>query len=362
MAPPRVLLVTGSRALAERPEAEAWARAQIAARVAALPPGSLVLAGGAAGPDTWAREAGRRAGVKVAELRLDGHVWVDERRLARTWYDPATVTRDDARRWPLARNAALVEAATRARADGWDAEVLALKAPWSATDGTGHAHRLAAGAGIAGPLLAYNDAEAAVAAQVAALGDEHRDLVWVDTETSGRLHAVHQLIEVACLRTDPGMRVVRAAFETKVFLPPGAPRETEALAINGYTEAAWAGAPGLREAVGMLAAWLPPVFTLAGYSVAFDRRFLEAAFVRCGRAAPGWRAQPLDVLYKARQVLGKRGLVPNCQLTTVCDHYGISNEGAHGAMSDIRRTLAVARRLMGYDAALDAAGAEEAGR
>lgn len=51
----RVLLVTGSRSLADRPGAEAWARGLIHA---ALTGTDLLIVGDAPGPDAWAVEIG----------------------------------------------------------------------------------------------------------------------------------------------------------------------------------------------------------------------------------------------------------------------------------------------------------------
>lgn len=144
-----VLLVTGSRRLADTPAALRWARAAILRAVADCLERTDVLrvvVGDAEGADSEAEDIARALnvafpGVTYSVFRLDGTVLHGDRENER-WTDlprPEKGT-PEAPRWPLKRNAAMVaRVARRVRVT-----VLALKAPWSETDGTGHTARLAA--------------------------------------------------------------------------------------------------------------------------------------------------------------------------------------------------------------------------
>ena len=106
----RVLLVTGSRSLADHPGAEAWARALIRTALEGV---ALLIVGDAPGPDAWAlREAwdhstdgrafyvrryvthGHHAGWVVTEAEMRRRPWThdipprkgDPRDLTRAWY------------------------------------------------------------------------------------------------------------------------------------------------------------------------------------------------------------------------------------------------------------------------------------
>lgn len=153
-----ILLVTGSRALADRDDSAAWARARIAEALDATP-GSYVLTGDAHGPDAWATVAsvarhiilGRHGRIR-AQLVRDGHDgwWIDPPR-------PPPVP-SGLREWRdrlLARDRALVAFAQRSADQGHTAHVLALRAPWSETHGTDYTAQHARTAGLDVRALTY---------------------------------------------------------------------------------------------------------------------------------------------------------------------------------------------------------------
>ena len=148
-----VLLVTGSRALADTAAALRWPRAAILRAVADCMERTdrvRVVVGDAAGGDEEAEALAsslnvRYPGVTFSVFRLSGLV-VHEDRPNERWTGEEAPSRGSAesRRWPLKRNAAMVARVARMPR----ASVLALKAPWSKTDGTGHTAGLAAAAGL----------------------------------------------------------------------------------------------------------------------------------------------------------------------------------------------------------------------
>ena len=143
----RVLLVTGSRSLADHPGAEAWARGLIRAALADV---DLLIVGDAPGPDAWARsEAKFTPLVHVYFARGDAAGRV----LRFAPFDSQTaVWAHDGNTHPLRRNAVMVRACVEG---GADVRCLALldgtkrDVPGRrATRGTEHTAGLAERAGI----------------------------------------------------------------------------------------------------------------------------------------------------------------------------------------------------------------------
>jgi hypothetical protein len=144
MTAPRILLVTGSRALVDS-EYESDAVNVIRALVFALPSLAFVVAGDATGPDAWAIDAATSSLLSLEPrcYSCDGRVYLDRKRTKpRRRWSPTPAH-------PLVRNAAMVrEVAEHARDTGARVRVLALEAAWSETKGTTHTVRLAEEAGF----------------------------------------------------------------------------------------------------------------------------------------------------------------------------------------------------------------------
>lgn len=162
MTAPVALLVTGSRSLARQtdeearrnitPASEKWARAILTEAIGAIPVGSVLIHGGATGPDSWAQEAiedrrddpgllyavtyeanGRRWRWTIG----DGDLWWSDDR----WH-PADIG-------PLARNRHMVETALPEQVIfSLEPRVLALVDGASRTKGTDHTVGLARKAGF----------------------------------------------------------------------------------------------------------------------------------------------------------------------------------------------------------------------
>ncbi len=148
-----VLLVTGSRALDDSVVAEAWASEKLHARIGALPQKSVVVNGGAEGPDRWSSQIAHRYGLEYREYLLDGTIRANGVEVARWAVDGKPV--DDIkleRAWPLTRNRAMVTRFAVLAQDravkGVEVRVLALVAAWSKTHGTEHTATLADGMGL----------------------------------------------------------------------------------------------------------------------------------------------------------------------------------------------------------------------
>ena len=141
----QVVIVTGSRALADDPAATRWARDILTRELASA---TLVVAGDARGPDAWAHEiaAGFVAPIDCERWCVNGLREAHLGSVRTTWYQltpwSTPETPRDPRLRPLARNAAMVMFFTRA------ARMVALYSPAATTRGTAHTVGLARAAGI----------------------------------------------------------------------------------------------------------------------------------------------------------------------------------------------------------------------
>lgn len=153
-----ILLVTGSRALADREDSATWAQGRITQALRAHP-GSYVLTGDAHGPDAWAVVASAsrhiildRHGRIRAQIVRDGHDgwWIDPPRPP-----PVPSGLHEWRDRLLARDRALVACARRYADQGHTVRVLALRAPWSETHGTDYTAQHARAAGLDVTMLTY---------------------------------------------------------------------------------------------------------------------------------------------------------------------------------------------------------------
>lgn len=136
-----ILCVTGNRALGDHPEAALWARRRLAEAMA-TEGCTVVVHGGARGPDTWAHDLAGVIGLRRVVFGGDGVVRDDlhgERPWCRPDDKPApTATRAEWAPWYLHRDRVMVRWVARHAEAAGGARVLCLRAPWSRTNGAGY--------------------------------------------------------------------------------------------------------------------------------------------------------------------------------------------------------------------------------
>ena len=154
----KALIITGSRAISDGHREGAadtapvtWAREYLRRAMEALDPEhDLVIVGDARGVDALARAEARARGLRLHVYGLDGFA----RSAVSVWrWAEAGVSRplpgeEAYRRWPLARNAAMVRAASELHRRGEAVHGIALDAPWGRSGGTWHTARTMASAGL----------------------------------------------------------------------------------------------------------------------------------------------------------------------------------------------------------------------
>lgn len=170
----------------------------------------------------------------------------------------------------------------------------------------------------------------------------------------------HPNIQLAAIAVEETNGVELASFECKLqFDEPAA--DPEALKMNHYSREAWRGALAPHDAVRQLCEFARPhrciqmtskrtgepyqVCRLAGYNaLTFDLPRLRSMFD--GQFFP-FSYHVYDVLQRVLFWFDENpGPKPeSLKLTTVCQWFGISIDGAHDALTDVRLTAALRQRL-----------------
>jgi DNA polymerase III epsilon subunit-like protein len=172
------------------------------------------------------------------------------------------------------------------------------------------------------------------------------DFLVVDTETSGTDILRHEILEIAAVRFAPDLTTEKAILHRKCRMMHIELADPEALKINRYSPEAWAKAFPIRVALvdfATVAGGDPAIWV--GHNPSFDEAFLKVAFAREQLAFPRFRYL-WDTLSMAAP-LYLRGDLDKMGLDHLCSKYGISNEGKHTAMADVRRTVALLKKLVG---------------
>jgi len=168
-------------------------------------------------------------------------------------------------------------------------------------------------------------------------------LAFVDLETTGLDPSRHDIVEVAVLRVDARTLDVLAEHHTLVAPERLDDAQPEALAICGFSKAAWTSAVSLREALLAVAPLLEGAL-VAGHNVGFDWAFLEAGYRRAGLALPRVDYHRLDTASLAWPLVAS-GELPSLSLDSVATFFGLDRPRPHRALSDARCSLEIARRL-----------------
>lgn len=189
-------------------------------------------------------------------------------------------------------------------------------------------------------------------------------VVFFDTETGG-LKPEHPTIQLAAIAVDLVDWRELETFERKIAFDV-AKADPEALAMNHYAAEAWKGAPSERQVVDEFGAFLKrhssvelvskrtnrpyKVARLGGHNVVgFDLERVAAMFKRHGAFFPIDFRTVLDTRYGSvwffEGALAAKS-PKDFKLTGLAEHFGVSVEGAHDALVDVRLSIALARRLL----------------
>lgn len=345
----RLLIVSGSRVLAKDPVSIEWSRNHIDAMFNSRRP-TLVLAGRASGPDTWAFEAAMQRKIMIVEFDLSGFRYVNGVKTTTRWHEIDAVVDD---KWPLRRNDKMVAAGAVSLAKGWEVNGLFLRSAFARTYGTKYTLDRAKAAGFNCEAQIWGEVVPEISEGIIEMIDI--PIVWFDLETGGKNAITNSITEIGAIMCDETSRRVIKTFEQKVWPHPATFVDQEAAALTGYSIYKWRehGAVQEVEMLERLRDWLPPRFYWGGYNGAFDRRFLTAAHVRNRMMPPAWieRAE-YDPMARARAELTKAGTITDTKLSTVCKYFGISID-AHRALSDANAARLVYLKLRGEEPVME---------
>ncbi len=168
-------------------------------------------------------------------------------------------------------------------------------------------------------------------------------IAFVDLETTGLDPSRHEIVEVAVVRVDARTLDVLGEQDTLVAPERLEDAQPEALAVCGFSKAAWTTAVPLREALLAVAPLLEGAL-IAGHNVGFDWSFLEAGYRRAGLALPRVDYHRLDTASLAWPLFA-RGELTSLSLDSLATAFGLERPRPHRALADARCALEVARRL-----------------
>ncbi|MFH0912320.1 MAG: exonuclease domain-containing protein [Patescibacteria group bacterium] len=159
-----------------------------------------------------------------------------------------------------------------------------------------------------------------------------RDLIVLDTETTGVDARKDGIIEIAAAKIADGQIV--ATFQTLV--KPTVPLGVTVAVLTGIQPAELIDAPAIAEAGQALLKFAGDL-PIAGHNISFDLDFLKAG----GINLPG---RSLDTLDLAIVILPK---LPFHSMQFLCQHYQFKNQPSHRAMSDVNATVELINLLIG---------------
>lgn len=165
-----------------------------------------------------------------------------------------------------------------------------------------------------------------------------RPKVFLDLETTGTIPGFHEITELGFSHDIKGEWSIRVQPEHMERADP------KALEISHYNERDWAGAPSLVQVWPRVCEWLEDTIIIGHNLARFDLPMLEGEArmkkLDFGPIPRAWE----DTRGLAMTHLIKKGL-KRTSLSAVCDFYGISNEGEHHALEDVRRCKQVYYKL-----------------
>jgi DNA polymerase III epsilon subunit family exonuclease len=174
--------------------------------------------------------------------------------------------------------------------------------------------------------LPYIEPSTSSVVDFATATDAKRELVVIDTETTGTDPKMSDLVEVAAVKIK-GTKVVD---RWSTFVNPGRPIIGNQM--HGITDKDVKGAPSAKEAAEKLLAFIGPDALVVGHNVGFDIGFIEEAMGDGFRVRPG---SYIDTLVIARE--GYPG-AESYKLPDLARFFGVDLTQSHRALPDAEAT------------------------
>ena len=180
---------------------------------------------------------------------------------------------------------------------------------------------------------------------------KERAMAFIDLETTGLDPEKHEIIEIGLVLaeqsvTPDGKISLKVVDEFEVKVKPEHIENADpvGLKICHYSEEEWVSAVPLKEALKILSDKAAGAI-MVGHNVAFDFAFLENSFSRAG-IENKMHYHKLDTISIAFAKLYGHRDVEKLSLRALCEYLGVENKKSHSALSDIRATFEVFKKLM----------------
>jgi DNA polymerase III alpha subunit (gram-positive type) len=170
------------------------------------------------------------------------------------------------------------------------------------------------------------------------------NLAFVDSETTGLSPRDHEIIEIAAIIYDPRKDKIIKEWSRKA-----APRNIKtankvALDMNGYNEAPETYKDDIKSVISEYYK-LTNDCIVVGQNIQFDINFIKKYYKEFSVGGEFHRHRRLEISSMVWPVIMDSEL-ESISLKALCEHFNVSNENAHRALTDCRRTLEIYRCLM----------------
>lgn len=175
------------------------------------------------------------------------------------------------------------------------------------------------------------------------------NFLWLDVETTGLSEKKQDIIQLACIPIIDGI-------EQKPFNEFCQPTnyktiQQEALDIHGITVEQLKTFQTLEQMLDKFVTYVQSFgvkFTIAGYNVPFDKRFLSASFGKVNRTSDFFKMFTINVHCTFRRAKDVKTKIASksLKLSALAELYGIEIN-AHDALSDIQATIEVDKIISG---------------
>lgn len=171
---------------------------------------------------------------------------------------------------------------------------------------------------------------------------EHK-LAFVDLEMTGSSTEDHEIIEIGLLIYNPNERNVEREWETKIAPSHIETANDNALKINGYINNPELYRGNLKSALIKFNSLVKNCIII-GQNIEADLSFLHKNMQDL-EIKPSFSFISLDLISLAWFYI-KDTDIPGISLEKLCNHFSVSNVGAHSALIDCRRTFEIYRKLL----------------
>ena len=170
-----------------------------------------------------------------------------------------------------------------------------------------------------------------------------RNLLYLDSETTGLDSRRHDIVQLACIPVLNGE--IKSSFNE--FAKPNdfSAIEQEAIAVHGISVERMESFQDQRKMLDKFVTYVKSFntkFTIAGYNVGFDKGFVSSLFAKHGMSSVYHELFTPDIhdVYRRIKAIKEKASLGSLKLSKACEMFGIEIN-AHDALSDISATISL---------------------